>query len=154
MSLLPKKEYSPLFDGGIHDIDIDSLETIFLEPFDKKHRRTKLIDDLKKFLALIESFGLPTEVWLDGSFATEKPEPGDVDIALFMQGSDLKKLSEEDHLRLGSILSKKEEAKVRYNCDIYFCDPENVNLRSYWRGWFSFTCSEEIKGIPRIWLNK
>ena len=40
------------------------------------------MDNLETAIARLDSQGIPGEVWVDGSFLTEKIEPGDVDLVL------------------------------------------------------------------------
>jgi hypothetical protein len=150
VSLLSKKEYPPLFEAGIHDIDIESLEDVFLEPFTEQSHRQKLINGLKKFLSLLQSFDMPLEVWLDGSFSTEKPNPNDVDICVFGSNSDITKLGSDGSALFQSLFDCPQETKIRYCCDVYFADPDYDEERMSYLGLFGFSRNENPKGIPRV----
>ena len=85
----------PLFQAGFKDIGIDELEDVFVSPFENSERRAYL---LERFMALIDKFketGISSEVWIDGSFATKKPEPGDIDMIFFVDGNEANRLDAE-----------------------------------------------------------
>jgi hypothetical protein len=79
-------EYRPLYQAGFKDINESDLKSVFVEPFENPERREYL---LSRFSALLDRFkevGISSEVWIDGSFSTEKPEPGDIDMIFFING--------------------------------------------------------------------
>lgn len=145
-------EFKPLFNAGIHDISKDVLTTHFLDPFVNQDKRKQLIERFILLLEKVESIGIKFEVWIDGSFVTEKIEPNDIDVAFFFDPIQMNALSEEKKLILLEI-SNNALSKVRYNCDVYFLSNDSVEYRSYWRGWFGFTREEVAKGFARLMIN-
>lgn len=146
-----KTEYPPLYPAGFKDIDISDFEKVFIEPFDEKDRREYLTE---RFHCLIEKFkeiGLSAELWIDGSFSTEKPEPDDIDMIFFIDNNDLKTLPLDKQGLLMEI-SSRGVSRTRYNCDVFILPVPNHEMRSYWRGWFGFTREEEPKGIIRLYI--
>ena len=141
--------YEPLFQAGFKDITIDELEDVFVNPFDNNGRRAYL---LERFMALIDKFketGISSEVWIDGSFATNKPEPGDIDMIFFVDGNEANALEPEKQ-RILNELNDRKISQIRYKCDVFIVPNQNSNMRSYWRGWFGFSRNEEPKGIVRL----
>lgn len=59
-----------------------------VERFGWNARRRALLDGLAEALELLQSAGC-RRVWLNGSFVTDKDEPGDVDAAWDTKGVDL-----------------------------------------------------------------
>ena len=60
--------------------------SIFAEPFARPERRRYLLGRLEVYLRGRPSVqGSSYELWIDGSFTTEKEEPGDIDL-LFVDG--------------------------------------------------------------------
>jgi hypothetical protein len=47
-----------------------------------------------QFLEYILRFGVITELWLNGSFVTEKPDPGDIDAVAFYDKNKLNDLAD------------------------------------------------------------
>ncbi|MGB1902564.1 MAG: DUF6932 family protein [Flavobacteriaceae bacterium] len=97
----------PLFQAGFKDIGIDELEDVFVSPFENSERRAYL---LERFMALIDKFketGISSEVWIDGSFATKKPEPGDIDMIFFVDGNEANRLDAEKQAILKELNDQK-----------------------------------------------
>jgi len=144
-------EYAPIHNAGFLDITNEQLEETFLEPFDNKTRREYL---LSRFNALVDRFketGLSAEVWIDGSFSTLKPEPGDIDVIFFVDGNQVNLLT-PDQQKIILELNNRQYSNIRYNCDVFIIPNQDFNNRSYWRGWFGFSRNEEPKGIIRLYI--
>lgn len=146
-----KADYPPLFAPGFHDINCSDIPHLFIEPFFVQERREKLLNGLVNLLEKLKELHLDLEIWLDGSFATLKLEPEDVDVAVFFDISQINSLDEE-RKRIIEVLSVTIDTKTRYNCDVYFIPNHDDTTRSYWRGWFGFSRSEIPKGIPRLFI--
>ncbi|RCW23131.1 DUF6932 family protein [Marinilabilia salmonicolor] len=144
-------DYEPIHSAGFLDITKEQLVTTFVEPFDVKKRREYL---LERFDALVDRFketGLNAELWIDGSFATLKPEPGDIDLIFFVDANDVNSL-QADKQRIIMELNNRTYSNIRYNCDVFIVLNQDLNKRSYWRGWFGFSRNEEPKGIIRLYI--
>jgi len=96
------------------------------------------------------------EIWVDGSYTTQKPEPDDIDILLVIDYAALMKIPEEQ-LKTVSPLLNRGFVKANYDIDVLLL-PENhpdvdySERRSYWRGWFGFDRRENPKGLVRFAL--
>jgi hypothetical protein len=144
-------EYSPLYQAGFQDIPLTQLEATFLTPFEEKARRELL---LIRFQALLDKFnetGLKAEIWIDGSFATQKPDPNDIDIIFFVDAIEANKLSPDLQAILEE-LNNRALSQIRYYCDVFILPNNNPDNRSYWRGWFGFSRDEQPKGIIRLFI--
>ena len=144
-------EYAPIHNAGFLDISIDQLEEIFLTPFENRRRREYL---LSRFGALLERFketGINAEIWIDGSFSTLKPEPGDIDVIFWVDGNQVNLLP-IDKQKIILELNNRQYSNIRYNCDVFVIPNQDFNNRSYWRGWFGFSRDEEPKGIIRLYI--
>jgi hypothetical protein len=142
-------EYRPLYQAGFKDINESDLKSVFVEPFENPERREYL---LSRFSALLDRFkevGISSEVWIDGSFSTEKPEPGDIDMIFFIKGEEANRLPQERQ-RILMELNDRNTSSIRYNCDVFIIPNQDFTARSYWRGWFGFSRNEEPKGIIRL----
>ncbi|SIQ14053.1 DUF6932 family protein [Marinobacterium stanieri] len=148
-----KKCYPPLFPPGFHDIAIADIHSLFVAPFRDNSRRTMLSKKLMEYIddlqSVLQPHGVAGELWIDGSFGTEKIHPDDVDLIVFIPGADLNSLPPHSQQRLQGLLNTSY-AKVNYSCDAYFCVTEDQPQRSYWRGWFMFDRDEQPKGIARV----
>lgn len=143
-------EYEPLYPAGFHDISHSDLENIFVKPFEENEKRKYLLGRFVDFMEKLREFELNVEVWLDGSFSTSKPEPGDIDILIIFDNDEINKLQIQQRTALTELFDR-DLSKIRYSIDVLLLPSNDVNLRSYWRGWFGFSRSEQPKGIPRLY---
>ena len=70
--------HDPLFPPGLHLVDESQLDNHFLQSFSTSKTRPALIVGLRGFVAALRRAGVAFEVWLDGSFCTDKLDPNDV----------------------------------------------------------------------------
>lgn len=141
--------YPPLLSPGIHDGDLDRLKTLSVDPFNQDPKRSRIYERFTEFCDRLQEFGISFEVWVDGSYLTEKPEPNDVDVVVFAEAQALSRLSEEAFADMRETL---DSARHRYDTDAYFAIPSNEERRAYWRGFFGFDREEKPKGLLRIYL--
>ena len=55
-------------------------------------RRAELIAKLGEFLVLVRSFDVFTMIFVDGSFVTDKADPGDIDVVLVLPRANIPRL--------------------------------------------------------------
>jgi len=125
------------------------MKKIFVDPFENKERRERLLNRFESFLTLLKSIPVNMEIWLDGSFATKKECPGDIDLVVICDIAHVNKLSIEKQNILRDIFQNHAETKLRYECDAYFI-LNDMHDKSYWRGLFGFDRDENPKGIARL----
>lgn len=144
-----KKEFSPLLAAGLHDMSLESIQTLCVEPFNSP-RREMLFDNFSTFASIIRGLGARGYFWLDGSFLTEKHSPDDIDLVVELDLATLCLLPVEVHHRIQATVN---DAKARYLCDAYTVttSPNHDSDRAYWRGLFGFFRDERTpKGIARV----
>ncbi len=142
-------EFEPLLQPGIHDITKGDLPNHFASPFSNQEKRIQLIERFNYLIEKVEQIGIPFEIWINGSFVTNKEEPNDIDIVFFFDPVKANSLPDDKKILLEEV-ANNPFSKYRYNCDVYFIPNDNQVLRSYWRGWFGYTRSETPKGFARI----
>ena len=98
------------------------------------------------------------ELWVDGSFLTEKINPGDVDVVLRIQSSVYDDGTSEQRMMVDWIRGNLKEYNL---CDSYVFhefpkDDPDYSLgkrdRDYWSKWFGHSRSQVPKGIAVIEL--
>ena len=104
----------------------------------------------KQWLKELYKVAVPEEMWVDGSFATSKINPNDIDVVVFL---NYKNFSSE----LNGFLS--QIGRENY-CDTYYAIEPNdelgeengfvINHRNYWRGQFGFDRQDLPKGMIRF----
>lgn len=145
--MLQFDEYGNLTPDQPIESDLGEVEAVFVF----NGHREALFNRLKLFFEDISSVGCdPVEIWLDGSFATRKNKPNDIDLVLFVDYQIFDMLE----VRLWELkkLYKKE-------IDAYFVSvyPETHELnrltksdRIYWLNQFSDDRLGRKKGIIQI----
>jgi hypothetical protein len=139
----------PLLGAGLHKMKIDELDNHFLSNFSGSATRQDLLKGLSKFIDRLKKFGLDFEVWLDGSFVTEKLDPNDIDLVVFVPQS-VSALDVAKQQELHTLLVDRASAKKKFGCDVFMAVKGDANHRSYWRGWYGFDRDEKPKGIARV----
>ena len=81
--------YPPIFPPGFVEVTVEALEERFVAPgFDTPLRR-RLTTQVRLFVTELARLGVHGDVWIDGSYATKKPDPRDVDVVLSVSMVDV-----------------------------------------------------------------
>jgi hypothetical protein len=78
-----------LLPPGVHEATLEEIEDAFGKNSD---RRVELFEKLRQFVAEVLSLMVPVTIYVDGSFVSDKPFPGDVDAVLEYDSDGLVKL--------------------------------------------------------------
>jgi hypothetical protein len=140
-----KKEFKPILSVGIHCMNIEDFRRSFVDSF-QSARRKLIFDKFLQFFEYTLCFGVITEIWLNGSFVTEKPDPGDIDIVMFMDSDKVNNLKDVQKKFLLNIT----DIQLNYLTDVRYAMSDDANSRSYWRGWYGFSRDEQPKGFVRL----
>ena len=154
---LSKSEFPPLLTPGFHPMTLDELSIMALDNFPLSSTRADIVDGLSKIVTKISATDLASEIWVDGSFMTEKIDPEDSDIAVRILGLVAGGLTEDQADIFDWITDK--DLKPDYLCDSYgFVEYESTHKlsaigewsRAYWLKQFGFSRSNKMKGIAVI----
>ena len=147
--------YPPLFPPGFSEITVEALESRFVAPgFDTPLRR-RLTVQLRAFVMELARLGVHGDIWIDGSYATRKPDPHDVDVVLSITPAALQTLADENRDQLGYYSDKDGRPYVRrkWQVDFYIMDATNHQRHGYYQRLFSNNPDQSNrKGIPFIRL--
>jgi hypothetical protein len=112
--------------------------------------------------AVVQQFvavGIVAELWVDGSFLTEKVDPQDVDASLRIASEMWDNASTEQRRILEWLAGA--DLKVPYGCDLYLwidypeAHPDywvGQYMQAYWMRQWSFSRGQEFKGIAVLRL--
>jgi hypothetical protein len=137
---------APLFDAGLHAIEEGEIDAIFSSPFVHSSRRLQLVESLKRFLQFVRGIGVSCDIWIDGSFSTDKLEPDDIDIVVFIFPGQINSLSADRYKDL-SLLNDRALMKAQYSCDVYVERASDDERRTYFLRTFG-TYGGIDKGVP------
>lgn len=140
---IPALQENGFLPPGLHLAKLDEIEARFAVTA----RRRKLFERLRRFVELARHVGA-RRMFADGSYVTAEPEPGDVDVVIWLDESRFWELvNNEDpqalDLRLMFLTREPKEAFA-------------VSDEAGWNHWFSFFSlvryRVERKGVVEVQL--
>lgn len=145
-------------DPGLHPMSVVEIEHNFVSSFPHSSTRPTIIDGFKRHQSEISAIAVSYDQLIDGSFVTNKNDPGDIDTVCFIDGDfvDALPAHQQQALRL---LFLGPATKATHHCDAYFCPsfPETHKnyahfraQRKYWMGEFGYDRSDKPKGIVSV----
>lgn len=152
-----KQEYPPILLPGLQEMSLAELRTLCVERFPLSQNREHLMRSVEAICTSLSTALVLAEVWVDGSFLTEKIEPDDVDLVVKLSFSTITGASDEQ-LALFDRISKRKFGE-KFPCESYiFTDyPEGHKLfgvgdlmNAYWKRQFGFSRATSLKGIALI----
>ena len=167
------------YTPGIHNIDLNSFQRIFISGIINSTTRQRNLDGLQAFLncEYMDKYrDVITRVWLDGSFCTSKTNPNDIDGVIFLDPHPSKIEITQEFLQ--NFNTWHEDAHDRYYSDLYpiydvdrmtkdindylkvMPSEEVTSLQGkfdsdmkYWMGQFTFDRGRNPKGIFELMMN-
>lgn len=154
-----KNAFSPLLPPGRHVMAVEELRVITVTAFAGSRRRAWLFSELKRLVFYLNQEHVICELWVDGSYLTEKPDPEDIDLSFAAWVQHLESL---DPSLQSSLLANLNGGKAYSPAlDTYFCarflreDPRRgADMTAYWcekwgKGW-----DDWLKGYAVIKLGE
>jgi hypothetical protein len=77
-----KPEFAPLLAPGRHTFTLPQLRDLCVEPFVGSPTREVLFRALSELFAALTAHEIPCDIWVDGSFLSEKHDPDDIDLTV------------------------------------------------------------------------
>lgn len=139
---------------------VPELRALCVNAFPSSTRRGDVMRGLERVIERLVLGGVVGELWIDGSFLTEKINPEDVDIVLRVDGLFYETCSTSQRDIIDWLA---EDLKTGYHCDSYMFMEFPEGHPHYWYGEYShaywmrqwgFSRGDEVKGIAVIILPK
>jgi hypothetical protein len=140
-------------------MSMDGLARMAVTPFPTSASRPRLLTALEAMVSRVATCVPICDIWIDGSFVTEKPEPDDVDLTLMVEGAAFDMLDTAVQMdllnfqdgRFGPALHvfvviTREKGHPGYAL--------SQQLVDYWSRWWAVSRENWIKGIPVIRLGE
>jgi hypothetical protein len=154
----PKPEFPPLLERGFHIWTMPQVRAGLVKAFATSLTRRGIMDGLDRFVARLDDAGITGELWLDGSFLTEKIDPEDVD-CLIRVSSDL---YDGDSAKRAVIdWASEVDRRETHSCDadkwVEYIEGHPLFGRSdsdreFWTEWFGKSRGGVPKGIVVVVL--
>lgn len=136
-----KPDFPALLAPGMHNLTLPALHALAVAPFAADVRRADLFQKLTTWAGALQACGLGGTLWLDGSFLTEKPDPGDIDCVLWNPGwASAASATPANQLQVQTLLDRAT-AENLYGLDLYvIATPPGGGFHeeAYWRGVLGF----------------
>jgi hypothetical protein len=148
-----KQEFAALLPAGFHPMDLAGLRRLTVDRFPYSFTRHSIMTSFESIVARINQSGIAGQIWIDGSFLTEKPEPEDVDMVLAIDVATFRSLdAAQQRFFLGF---QAASLFASHKCDNYAIiidpsRPDSAWLYAYWLRQFGFSRADEMKGIVTI----
>lgn len=88
-----KPEFAPLLAPGRHVMPLDALSQLCVAPFTTSATRAPLMAKLEAFVVKLRQHVVVCDLWIDGSFISEKIDPEDIDLTFVVHGDVYDSLS-------------------------------------------------------------
>lgn len=120
-----KFDHPPLLAPGRHVLSLQEIESLCVHPFTgaSRARREHLFCALEEVVQQLLSVALPCEIFVDGSFFTQKPDPGDVDCIVTVDDSVMQALAPEQRILIDAL-----------NQEVYVAGVDSLVVTKYPRG--------------------
>ena len=140
-------EFPPLLPDGLHARTMDQINEECVDAFPDSESRPDLIGGLRIVLETLRSVGIQGTLWIDGSFVTEKPNPNDIDVLLYIpNGEELLEMAKSE------LEDFRDRCMHEHRCHIFFTSDE-ARRDGYWRNQFGQSRDGEPKGIITMPVN-
>ncbi|WP_062235920.1 DUF6932 family protein [Aureimonas sp. N4] len=145
-------------EPGFHDMDSEEMSDAFVNQFPNSTSRAPIFSGFKAHSEALTKIVSAYQQFINGSFTTNKNDPGDVDLVVFADMTLVDNLSPADQEMLTALVAGKS-TKDKFMCDAYFCVqlpedhpqfPQTRAQRKYWMGEFGFDRVDIPKGIVRL----
>lgn len=147
-------EYPPLLPFGLHRHSVAQVRALCVDSFPRSSTRENIMRNLEIVVDELKRAGVAGELWVDGSFLTEKIDPNDVDIVFHGLIGRAVDPANEAHSKVMWWLHSNLRASHR--CDSYICLqnppglPQGQTNREYWQKQFGYSRGTMNKGIAVI----
>ena len=159
IALLQPGEYPTLLpDRRFTLMTLCDLQELAINSFPGDPTRTRLFDGLQQLLSELEMYRVEGELWIDGSFMTEKDGPSDIDVVLRVRVDHY----DASHGETQLLLDHFDNNTSQYGCNVrleidyenhVFPHHDSIRNTSYWAGWFgTYRDNVTCKGLAVVLL--
>jgi hypothetical protein len=118
----------------------------FVDRFGYNPIRRRRIEGLQKLIRILRTAGCPV-IFIDGSFVTKKPDPGDIDCCWYRSETIQRNLGQRNPLLLEGTPTARERQKILYSCEVFPHDAVERDSRLSFLNYFQKDKRGKPKGI-------
>jgi hypothetical protein len=153
-----KPEYPPLLPVGRHPFTLEQLRALCVEDFPLSTTRTGIMKNLEAVVCELAEAKVCGELWIDGSFLTEKIDAKDVDLVLRVDGAFYDACDATQRAAMDWVGGNLSDT---HSCDSYLHfeyaagDPNywvGEYMHAYWMKQWGFSRGGDMKGIAVVKL--
>lgn len=148
-----KEEFFPLLPVGFHNMDVAALTRLCVGAFPASITRGRLMGNLGCLIDLINQSRIRGDLWIDGSFLTQKLNPDDVDLIFVVPIAEYQAMDSQQQAFFAWY--RNNSLYDQYRCDNFHLirdsvHPINEFSYAYWLRQFGFSRSDQMKGLAVI----
>jgi len=119
----PKPEFPPLLQQGLHRVDLASLRALTVDRFTLSVTRARLWSNFQEVVDDLIRVQISCDIWIDGSYLTEKIDPEDVDFVVDIPVDMAISPSAEQWLILSDLSQQKFKSSHDLHSFVMFSAP-------------------------------
>jgi hypothetical protein len=124
-------DFPSLLPLGMHELSLTELRRLCVDNFSLSSTRNTIMQGLEQIVDTLNSQAIEGKLWVDGSFVTEKINPNDSDVVLFIQGPFYDNATIQQRQIVDWF---GQDLKASHCCDIYVSYEWPVGHPLYWVG--------------------
>ena len=142
--MIPTFDERGLLPLGLHEATISEIRA----SLGVTERRERLIDGLERFVRIWSDSGFLEYSVIDGSFATDKPEPGDIDMLLVLNVETLSSRQADFRYLAASHGYDRDFTKREFGCEAFIVASQNA--LDDWLDFFGADRQGRRRGLIRL----
>ena len=150
-----KLSFPGLLPAGFHIKTLEEVKKLCVENFPSSTTRPAIFNSfIENFIDPLCRIGFMCDIWVDGSFITEKENPEDVDLVIEYDNTKNYTPTQRDAIQIFLQTSvANPDFKCRCLCDVYTVATQDQINVAYWMGQFGFNRDRNPKGLAVIQIN-
>ena len=150
-----KLSFPGLLPAGFHIKTLEEIKALCVDNFPTSMTRPVIFDNfVRHMISPLVKMGMMCDVWIDGSFITEKENPEDVDILIeYDPTKNYQPQQIESIYTFLKMCVANHAFKCQCLCDAYAVPTNNQKSVAYWMGQFGFNRDRTPKGLAVIQIN-
>jgi hypothetical protein len=114
-----KPEFPPLLPEGLHRMSLGELDDLCVSRFSLSATRRGIMAGLRHVVGRITGSGISCDLWVNGSFLTEKIDPSDIDLVAFIPAHFYDNGTDEQLAVIEWLTDRENQPRKQHRCDTH-----------------------------------